>query len=81
MNKVFFCAFLFGCRKTIGQRQRKVKWKQMKTCRKKFHVKIDNMKELLDLICGKVVVGGNYNSTCDYNTRATNERFGVEHIK
>ena len=36
-----------------------------KTCRKKQHVKIDNMKEMSDLICGKAAVGGNYNSTRD----------------
>ena len=38
---------------------------QIKTCRKKQHVKIDNMKEMSDLICGKAAVGGNYNSTHD----------------
>ena len=41
---------------------------QIKTCRKKQHVKIDNMKEMSDLICGKAAVGGNYNSTHDSNT-------------
>ena len=35
---------------------------------KKQHVKIDNMKEMSDLICGKAAVGGNYNSTHDSNT-------------
>lgn len=38
---------------------------QIKTCRKKQHVKIDDMKEMPDLICGKTAVGGNYNSTHD----------------
>ena len=38
---------------------------QKKTCRKKQHVKIDNMKEMSDLICGKAAVGGNNNSTRD----------------
>ena len=38
---------------------------QIKTCRKKQHVEIDNMKEMSDLICGKAAVGGNYNSTRD----------------
>ena len=36
-----------------------------KTCRKKQHVRIDDMKERSDLICGKAAVGGNYNSTRD----------------
>ena len=34
-------------------------------CRKKQHVRIDDMKEMSDLICGKAAVGGNYNSACD----------------
>lgn len=34
-------------------------------CRKKQHVKIDGIKEMSDLICGKAAVGGNYNSTRD----------------
>lgn len=38
---------------------------KIKTCRKKQHVKIDNMKEMSDLVCGKAAVGGNYNSTRD----------------
>ena len=38
---------------------------QIKTCRKKQHVKIDDMKEMSDSVCGKVAVGGNYNSTRD----------------
>ena len=38
---------------------------QIKTCRKKQHVKIDDIKEMSDLICGKAAVGGNYNSTRD----------------
>lgn len=38
---------------------------QIKTCRKKQHVKIDGKKEMSDLICGKAAVGGNYNSTRD----------------
>ena len=43
------------------------KWSrgQKKTCRKKQHVRIDDMKEMSDLICGKAAVGGNYNSTRD----------------
>ena len=42
-----------------------VKTMQIKTCRKKRHVRIDSMKEMPNLICGKVAVGGNYNSTRD----------------
>ena len=38
---------------------------QIKTCRKKQHVKIDDMKEMSDLFCSKAAVGGNYNSTRD----------------
>ena len=34
-------------------------------CRKKQHVRVDDMKERSDLICGKAAVGGNYNSTRD----------------
>ncbi|MBO5155512.1 MAG: hypothetical protein J6C00_14345, partial [Eubacterium sp.] len=43
------------------------KWSigQKKTCRKKQHVRIDDMKEMSDLIYGKAAVGGNYNSTRD----------------
>ena len=32
---------------------------QIKTCRKKQHVKIDDIKEMSDLICGKAGVIGN----------------------
>ena len=38
---------------------------QIKTCRKKQHVKIDDIKEMSDLICSKAAVGGNYNLTRD----------------
>ena len=41
---------------------------QIKTCRKKQHVKIDDMKEMSDLFCSKAAVGGNYNSTRDIVT-------------
>ena len=37
-------------------------------CRKKQHVRVDDMKERSDLICGKAAVGGNYNSTHDIYT-------------
>ena len=43
---------------------------QIKTCRKKQHVKIDGKKEMSELICGKAAVGGNYNSTRDKQTIA-----------
>ena len=38
---------------------------QIKTCRKKRHVQIDDMKKAPNEICGKIAVGGNYNSTRD----------------
>ena len=38
---------------------------QIKTCCKKQHVKIDDMKEMSDLFCSKAAVGGNYNLTRD----------------
>ena len=47
---------------------------QIKTCRKKQHVKIDDMKEMSDLICGKAAVGGNYNSTRDTMHRFMEEQ-------
>ena len=53
---------------------------QIKTCRKKQHVEIDNMKEMSDLICGKAAVGGNYNSTrdtCGEDKKAFPETSGV----
>ena len=58
--------FLFFCySKTIRESKGMVKTKQIKTCRKKRHVRIDSMKEMPNLICGKGAVGGNYNSTRD----------------
>lgn len=42
---------------------------QIKTCRKKQHVKIDDMKEMSDLFCSKAAVGGNYNLTRDRERR------------
>ena len=38
---------------------------QIKTCRKKQHVKIDVKIGVANLMCGKSAVGGNYNSTHD----------------
>ena len=46
---------------------------QIKTCRKKQHVKIDDMKEMSDLFCSKAAVGGNYNLTRDSNRRDFND--------
>ena len=43
---------------------------QIKTCRKKQHVKIDGMIGVANLICGKSAVGGNYNSTHDNQVRS-----------
>ena len=55
----------YWLRKDYMGKDRKWSIGQKKTCRKKQHVKIDDMKEMSDLICGKVAVGGNYNSTRD----------------
>ena len=41
---------------------------QIKMCRKKQHVTIDDSSEMPDLICGKTAVGGNYNSTRNRQT-------------
>lgn len=38
---------------------------QIKTCRRKQHVKTDGMKGILNLFCGIFAVGGNYNLTRD----------------
>ena len=50
---------------------------QKKTCRKKQHVKIDNMKEMSDLICGKAAVGGNNNSTRDSEIMPETKEFNA----
>lgn len=42
---------------------------QIKTCRKKQHVEIDDRKEMPDLFCGKAAVGGNYNLMRDNNKK------------
>ena len=56
--------FLLVTKRLYGKRW---EWSigQIKTCRKEQHVKIDDMKEMPDLICGKAAVDGNYNSTRD----------------
>ena len=38
---------------------------QIKTCRRKQHVKTDGMKGISNLFCGIFAVGGNYNLTRD----------------
>lgn len=46
----------------ISYREKETKGQieQIKMCRKKQHNKIDDVKEMSDLICGKSAVGGNY---------------------
>ena len=56
--------FLFVTKELYGKERERSRW-QIKTCRKKQHVKIDDRKEMPDLICGKTAVGGNYNLTRD----------------
>lgn len=51
--------------KELYGKEREWSIEQIKTCRKKQHVKIGDRKEMPDLICDKTAVGGNYNSTHD----------------
>lgn len=46
-----------GYSKTIRESMRMVKIMQIKICRKKRHVRIDNMGRMPKLICGKVAAG------------------------
>ena len=64
MVRAVLSLFLLVTKKLYGKEW---EWSigQIKTCRKKQHVKIDDIKEMSDLICGKAAVGGNYNSTRD----------------
>ena len=39
--------------------------RQIKTCCGKRHAAVEEMKLKLNLICGRIAVGGNYNSTYD----------------
>ena len=55
----------YFCNKQLYGKEWKWSIGQIKTCRKKQHVEIDDKKEMPDLICGKAAVGGNYNSTRD----------------
>ena len=57
--------FSFWLQENYRGKTSKGQIEQIKTCRKKQHVGIDDMKEMSDLICGKAAVGGNYNSTRD----------------
>ena len=59
--------FLLVTKRLYGK-DRKWSRGQKKTCRKKQHVRIDDTKEMSDLIRGKAAVGGNYNSTRDNST-------------
>lgn len=52
---------------------------QIKTCRKKRHVGIDDIKEMPDLICDKTAVGRNYNSTRDNLTAHQIEIHSLPH--
>ena len=64
MVRAVLSLFLLVTKRLYGK-EREWSIGQIKTCRKKQHVKIDDMKEMPNLICGKVAVGGNYNSTRD----------------
>ncbi len=59
---------------------------QIKTCRKKQHVEIDDRKEMPDLFCGKAAVGGNYNLMRDIQVlqkeyREISEKYRKESLK
>ena len=56
--------FLLVTKRLYGK-DREWSFGQIKTSRKKQHVKIHDLKEMPDLICGKAAVGRNYNSTYD----------------
>ena len=64
MVRAVLSLFLLVTKRLYGK-EREWSIGQIKTCRKKQHVKIDDMKEMSELICGKTAVGGNYNSTRD----------------
>ena len=68
MGGAVLSLFLLVTKRLYGK-EREWSIGQIKTCRKKQHVRIDNMKELSNLICGKATVGGNYNSTRDNSLR------------
>ena len=64
MVRAVLSLFLLVTKRLYGK-EREWSIGQIKTCRKKQHVKIDGKKEMSELICGKAAVGGNYNSTRD----------------
>ena len=68
MVRAVLSLFLLVTKRLYGK-EREWSIGQIKTCRKKQHVKIDDMKEMSDLFCSKAAVGGNYNSTRDNKTR------------
>lgn len=59
----FFSLFSFVLQLNYREKETKGQIEQIKMCRKKQHVRIDDVKEMPDLICGKSAVGGNYNLT------------------
>ena len=76
MGGAVLSLFLLVTKRLYGK-EREWSIGQIKTCRKKQHVKIDDMKELPDLICGKAAVGGNYNSTRDNKVISLKHRRSV----
>ena len=64
MVRAVLSLFLLVTKRLYGK-EREWSIGQIKTCRKKQHVKIDGKKEMSELICGKAAVAGNYNSTRD----------------
>ena len=76
MVRAVLSLFLLVTKRLYGK-EREWSIGQIKTCRKKQHVKIDDIKEMSDLICGKAAVGGNYNSTRDNIVQLTNEAFNT----
>ena len=57
-------SFFIGCDKTIEERWGMVN-RQIKTCRGKRHVAVEDMKLIPKLICNGTAVGRNYNSLYD----------------
>ena len=70
MVRAVLSLFLLVTKRLYGK-EREWSIGQIKTCRKKQHVKIDGKKEMSELICGKAAVGGNYNSTRDRHIAVT----------
>ena len=55
--------YILENRELIGQRE--LLQLSMETANNRIEIRIDDMKEIPHLICGKTAVGGNYNSTRD----------------